>query len=187
MRNPGTSTKSSTDTSDNGGWGSDPVRIIGGGVAAIWAIGYLIQYLDQIDVGPEVPDGVYIGAMLSGIGLLVFLGIFLLGGEERMRNAIAASFVTFYLALLALLVSAPGLREDLEGAGQGAGESAPDVGLTTLGESVLDTFSTLVGTIVAFYFVSQAAVRIAETRERGKTDRERIREEDDQDGREVKT
>lgn len=82
-----------------------------------------------------------------------------------MRNSIAASFVMYYLFLLSLLLIVPHIRGSVSQADAQAGDTKP------FGEEIFIGFTTFLGIVLGFYFATQAAERITETVQSGKTTR----------------
>lgn len=116
------------------------------------------------------------GAALMLVAFVTFGGFYLASPatatsrDPWMRNAIAATFVMFYLFLLTLLLAASPLREEVIGA-----ETTPDV--VSFGERMFNGFSTFLGVVLAFYFATQAAERVTETIQSGQTTRSAIQQQ----------
>jgi hypothetical protein len=111
-----------------------------------------------------VGDVTVLGVAFMLIPLVTFGGFYLsspataTSRDPWMRNALAVTFVMNYLFFLALLLLVPHIRESLAG----------------FGEQLFTGFTTFVGTVLAFYFATQAAERITETVQSGMTTRAAI-------------
>lgn len=92
---------------------------------------------------------------LSSIGVTTFVGFFIV--TDDMRTAIAASFVTLYFATLPVLLIDRTIRDIVE--------------KSDFARSVITQFTTLVGTVVAFYLGATAIVDRTRIQEAGKTAR----------------
>jgi hypothetical protein len=110
-------------------------------------VGWFLIWLDENLVDLANPPLVA-GLVVAVVGVLTFFMTLHLAVLDKMRNAIAASFVSAYLVLLAFILF--GYLEVTDGDG------APAT------EEVLKTFTAMVTAIVAFYFAAQAALRINE-------------------------
>jgi hypothetical protein len=104
-----------------------------------------------------VADGLWLATTLVVISMVTFFGFF--ARTEDMRSTIAATFVIVYLTLLSHFINASGLRAAVE---------------SEVGGSLLDTFTTMVTTIVAFYLGAEAAIRGTEIVQRQKTARQEL-------------
>ena len=157
-------------------------------VFAVWALlvlgsqGYRIVPINQI---------VAVGVALMLVAFVTFGGFYLASPatatsrDPWMRNAIAASFVMFYLFLLTLLLTAAPFRDVLLGlAASAPGQQTPIDPQTSAGaaafiEKMFDGFSTFLGIVLGFYFATQAAERITETIQSGQTTRTAIQQQPD--------
>lgn len=106
-----------------------------------------------------------LASCLAGIALITFLGMFVIGratvprptAAEVIRDCISASFVLVYLTAVCWTTFFSLVSDDSR-------KLAP---LTT---SLLPNFTILTGTIIAFYFGSQAAEKIAKVRAAAKSE-----------------
>jgi hypothetical protein len=138
---------------------------------------------------------VTIGAALMLVAFVTFAGFYLASPPDApardpwMRNAIAATFVVFYLVLLTLLLTGPNFRIEVAGTARvpdrfdptpdeprdGGGVDQPAViDDIPFGEEVFNGYTTFLAVILTFYFGSQAAEKITDTIQAQKTTRAAI-------------
>ena len=129
----------------------------------IWFGSWLAIYLDGRET-ISVPLFIPLGVSLGAIALIAFWASWSWGAEleetSKMRNAIAGSFVVFYLVLLTDLLVLPSFRAQLE-KGEETTTTTPTTAeledLLSFGQDVLGKFTVMVTVIVGFYFASVAA------------------------------
>ena len=133
---------------------------------AIVVLGWALVAWDP----PWIPNSVIFGVSLGAIGIVTFFGFY--GAHEsdspardpRLRNAIAAAFVMFYLVLLTQLFGSPSLRLSLARDAESA-----------FGRDIFNGFTTFVGVILGFYFVAWTADSVTRTIQSESTTREAIK------------
>jgi hypothetical protein len=142
-------------------------------VVALWALLPLgSQGYRLLPINHMVASGV----ALMLVAFVTFGGFYLASPamatsrDPWMRNAIAATFVMFYLFLLTLLLASSPLRTAV------TGEATPPETIT-FGERMFNGFSTFVGIVLGFYFATQAAERVTETIQSGQTTRIAIQQQ----------
>lgn len=114
-----------------------------------------------------ISEVVVVGLGLMLVAFITFGGFYLsspptaTSRDPWMRNAIAGTFVLYYLYLLSYLLVAKQIRATLQIA-----DSEP-----ALTSAEFQGFSTFVGIVLAFYFATQVAERITETVQSGQTTR----------------
>jgi hypothetical protein len=115
-------------------------------------------------------NSVIFGVSLGAVGIVTFFGFYSAHASDapardpRLRNAIAAAFVMFYLVLLTQLFGSPSLRQSL----------TRDVE-SSFGQDIFNGFTTFVGVILGFYFAAWTADSLTRTIQSESTTREAIK------------
>jgi hypothetical protein len=122
-----------------------------------------------------IPDVIVVGTALMLVAFITFGGFYLASPatatsrDPWMRNAIAATFVMFYLFLFSLLIVGSEVREWILDDGTQSGAETFSFGVETF-----NGFTTFVGLVIGFYFATQAVERVTDAVQSGQTTRAAI-------------
>jgi hypothetical protein len=148
-----------------------------GGVVRWLGLALLFWLLSWVVVGlarirrfvPSNAESVAVGAALGAIVICAFIGLYLHAREEdgRIRQALAGSFLIFYLVLCIDLLVIGDFRTSLSGKG----------GFDPVAKTILKTLGGFGTAIIGFYFAASGTEKVVSKVQTAKTERETVKAE----------